>query len=96
MRQHDMYNEWQNSAYDEDGNVVDCDGYSCSGELKWDPAKAIWFCPECWKEFDRNDYFFYIGAQPPGSYCMSCSENYPFCKKTCIHYDIDPNDPMMD
>ena len=96
MRRYSMYDEWENSAYDEDGNAVSCDGYSCDGELKWDPTRALWVCPECGKEFDRYDFFSYIGAQPPGSFCTSCSENYPFCKKTCSRYDIDPNDPMLD
>lgn len=91
----DAYDEWMNSAYDEDGNAVLCE--HCSSEMKWEPAQQIWYCSECGSEMNRSAYFQYIGAQPPGDMCLfSCCENYPFCKKHCEHYIIDPDAPMMD
>lgn len=42
-------------------------------------------------------YFNYIGAEPPSSECITnCCENYPFCKKCCERFEIDPDDPMLE
>ncbi len=89
----DAFDDWANSAYDEYENAVMCE--RCFSEMKWEPVRKVWYCPECESEMDRSTYFAYIGAQPPGDICLSgCCENYPFCKKHCEHYLIDPDDPM--
>lgn len=89
----DIHDELVNSAYDESGNAVPC--RMCTGEMKWSPSKRVWYCPECDYEFDREDFFCYIGANPPGPKCITCLENYPYCKKYCAFYDIDPDDPIL-
>ena len=90
----DMKDEWANSAYDENGESVLCD--ICSSEMKWNPKDRLWYCPECGRQMSRAVYFDYIGADPPGADCLTnCRENYPFCKKHCERYPIDPNDPML-
>lgn len=90
----DTKDEWLNGAYDENGDAVVCG--SCGGEMKWDPGETIWYCPECGERMDRALYFEHIGAEPPGSGCVTdCSENYPLCKRYCDRYPIDPNDPML-
>ncbi|MCI7026467.1 MAG: transposase [Clostridiales bacterium] len=91
----DVTDLWMNSGYDEEGMSVSCD--RCDGEMRWSPTKRLWYCPECGQEMDRAEWFNYIGAEPPGADCeSSCCENYPFCKKHCTRYTIDPNDPMLD
>lgn len=90
-----MNDEWMNAAYDEDGDSVVCD--LCGAEMRWSDSKHMWVCPDCEREMDRCSYFDYIGANPPGSICLTnCQENYPFCKKYCENYDISPDDPMLD
>ena len=90
----DMHDEWINTAYDESGDTVLCD--VCSSELKWDRKRILWCCPKCGREMDRPAFFNYIGANPPGYDCITnCRENYPFCKKTCEVYLIDPDDPIL-
>lgn len=90
----DMKDEWANSAYDENGESVLCD--ICSSEIKWNPKERLWYCPECGQQMSRAVYFDYIGADPPGADCLTnCCENYPFCKKYCALYLIDPTDPML-
>ena len=89
-----MADEWMNGAYDEMGGSAVCD--VCRSELRWNPEKQDYECPSCGQNMDRIAYFNHIGAEPPGSICLtSCNENYPFCKKYCLHYTFDPNDPMM-
>lgn len=91
----DAKDDWLNGAYDEYGNSVEC--RSCGGEIKWNPSARNWVCRECGEEMDRAGYFDYIGADPPGRDCLTnCMENYPFCKKYCDRYRIDPADPMLD
>lgn len=91
----DALDEWINGAYDENGNTAICD--RCGGDLKWNPVMSHWYCTECEQTMNRDIYFNHIGASPPGRRCISgCEENYPFCKKYCEHFDIDPDDPMMD
>lgn len=90
----DMTEEWINAAYDENGDTVFCD--ICGGEMRWHPAKRQWYCRECGQEMSRPVYLNYIGAEPPGADCLTnCRENYPFCKKSCERYLIDPADPML-
>lgn len=90
----DANDEWVNSAYDEEGNAVVCD--ICGCEMKWNPDTQLWYCLDCEQEMDRPTYFNHIGAEPPGSICMTnCRENYPFCKKYCEHYEIDLDDPIL-
>ena len=90
----DMQKEWTESAYDENGDSVFCD--ICGEELKWNPVTGGWICRGCGQEMTRCAYFDYIGAETPGSECLtSCRENYPFCKKTCERYFFDPMDPML-
>lgn len=89
-----MGDEWVNGAYDENGDSGICD--VCGQELKWNPIKQEYECPTCGQEMDRAAYFNHIGANPPGQICLTgCNENYPYCKKYCPHYEIDPDDPMM-
>lgn len=89
----DMRSEWLNSAYDENGNAVLCD--LCGEEMKWNPRKHIWFCPDCGQEMSRAVYFNHIGADFPGRECLTnCRENYPICKRSCERFSIDPDDPM--
>lgn len=91
----DMKEEWACSTYDEQGEAVYCD--ICGGELKWHPSENRWICKDCGQEMSRAVYFDYIGAEPPGSACLTnCRENYPFCKKYCDRYLIDPRDPMLE
>lgn len=90
----DAKDEWINGAYDEEGNVAVCD--ICGGELAWNSSACHWYCRDCGQEMDRPTYFNHIGANPPGPICLTnCGENYPFCKKYCEQYDIDPEDPML-
>lgn len=90
----DMNKEWRNAAYDENGETVICD--ICGSDLKWNRHSHEWCCHDCGQRFIRPLYFDYIGAQPPGVDCLTkCRENYPFCKKTCEKYLIDPSDPML-
>lgn len=90
----DMKDEWANTAYDEAGDAVLCD--ICGSEMKWSQAKNKWYCLDCGQEMSRAEYLDYIGAEPPGSECLTnCRENYPFCKKYCDRYLIDPRDPML-
>lgn len=90
----DVRAEWMNSGYDENGYFVSCEGCGC--EMKWNPQTRNWYCPECECEMDREDYFAFIGAEPPGEKCLhSCQENYPLCKQHWCHYLIDPDDPIF-
>lgn len=90
----DMHDEWLNSAYDEDGNSVQCD--ICGCDMKWSPEARLWFCPDCEQTMERAVYFNYIGAEPPGIDCLTnCLENYPLCKQYCERHLIDPDDPML-
>lgn len=90
----DMMDEWINAAYDENGDAAICD--ICAAEMRWNSEERFWYCPECGRTMNRESYFDHIGAQPPGSGCLAdCRENYPFCKKTCDRYPIDPGDPML-
>ena len=89
------FDEWVNGAYDEDGNSVICD--LCGEEMKWNSVIQNWYCTACGQTMDRATYFNHIGAHPVGPICLSgCKENYPFCKKYCKHYVIDPFDPILD
>lgn len=83
--------EWENGAYDEDGEGVVCK--LCDGELRWNDR--IYVCKECGFEMNRQDYLKYIGANPPDEQCYQCITNYPFCKKECTLTAIDPDDPML-
>ena len=90
----DMKDEWMNSAYDEHGDAAVCD--LCGTDMKWDQAQHEWYCPGCGQTMTRAYYFNHIGAEPPGSECLTnCCENYPFCKQHCTRYFIDSNDPML-
>ena len=90
----DAYKEWAETAYDEFGNAVTCN--VCGEEMKWNALSGQWYCPSCGREMSRGEYFDYILATPPGVDCLvCCRENYPFCKKTCMIYSIDPTDPML-
>lgn len=89
------FDEWVNGAWDEKGERALCD--RCGEEMKWNPVMVFWYCTGCGQEMDRKTYFNHIGASLPGEDCLfPCEENYPFCKKICERYNIDPNDPMKD
>lgn len=90
----DVRDEWMNAAYDEEGDIAVCD--ICGAEMRWDQGNDEWYCPECGQIMNRAIYFNHIGAEPPGADCLTnCCENYPFCKKICDRYSIDPDDPML-
>lgn len=90
----DMLDEWENAAYDEEGNEAVCD--ICTEPLRWGPVMGRWTCPGCGREMSRANYFNHIGAEPPGEDCLTaCQENYPFCKKICERYSIPHDDPML-
>ena len=90
----DMSDEWKNAAYDEEGSVAACD--ICGSEMRWNPKAHEWHCPGCGQTMNRALYFNHIGAEPPGTECLTlCHENYPFCKKHCERFPIDPDDPML-
>lgn len=61
--------------YDEDGDAVICD--LCGGEMKWNDNECV--CPECGQRMDRETFFNYIGAEPPGPECTGCENIYPGC-----------------
>lgn len=89
----DAHDEWVNGAYDEEGNGITCS--RCDMDYGWDPKKHDYYCRGCGERMSREEFFAFIGAQPPGPDCMSvCRTNYPFCKRDCIRHDIDPDDPM--
>ena len=86
--------DWMNGAYTEDGDESLCD--VCGEELRWNPESRQYECRNCGRVIERILYFAHIGANQPGSLCVyGCQENYPFCKKYCLNYEIDPNDPML-
>ena len=67
--------ESYDEVYDEDGNSVFCDG--CGGEIKW--KNGVYICPSCGKTMSREEFFNYIGAEPPGKECLTCDNLYPGC-----------------
>lgn len=68
----DLYED----VYDEDGFPVVCD--ICGSEVKWKEGHYI--CLECGKEFERTEFFNYIGTEAPGPECASCDNLYPGCQ----------------
>ena len=85
--------DWMNGAYTEDGDEAVCD--RCGEALHWNLLERYYECDSCGQVMDRAVYFNHIGASPPGEACITCNENYPFCKKYCLEYEIDPNDPKL-
>ena len=87
--------DWMNGGYDENGEEVLCD-ICDEGVMRWNEDAGVWVCDECGRTMTRQEYFDWIGANPPGKKCLnSCCENYPFCKKYCCEYDIPEDDPML-
>ena len=64
-------------AYDEEGNSVCCP--SCGDEMYFKDGTNIFVCLSCGYEMDRQEYFDYIGAEPPGEECKTCDSLYPGC-----------------
>lgn len=64
-------------VYDEFGGYVPCDGYRCNAKVMYHDGR--YECPKCGKIFDRQDFFNYIGANPPGPKCVTCDNLYPGC-----------------
>ena len=62
-------------VYDEEGNEVPCD--LCDGRIAFENGKYV--CPYCEQIFTRAEFFNYIGANPPGDKCLTCTELYPGC-----------------
>ena len=90
----DMKDEWMNAAYDENGDTAACD--ICGEELRWNQGECLWYCPGCGQTMNRAVYFNHIGAQPPGTECLtSCCENYPYCKRYCKRCIIRSDDPFL-
>lgn len=87
----DDFNDWIDGCYDEDGMGVTCDW--CSSDIVWHHGKYI--CRGCGKEFERAEYFNYIGAEPPDAKCIFCDNNYPVCKRWCDQVEINPSDSFF-
>lgn len=62
-------------VFDENGDGVYCD--MCGAEMTYKDGQ--YSCSECWRTMDRNSFFDYIGASPPGPECASCDNLYPGC-----------------
>ena len=78
------------SATDEDEDGVLCP--ACRDfELYMEEDGGHYFCPACGERITRAEFFDYIGAQLPGPVCLSCSQNYPGCKRSgvCFDYDVE-------
>lgn len=74
---------WNNEyeeVEDEDGFPVICE--YCGANIMWKDGAYI--CPHCGNEMDREDFFNYIGATPPGPECVHCNSLYPGCM-FCIY-----------
>lgn len=70
-----VFGEVYDDVYDENGDAVFCD--CCGNEIKW--KDGIYICPECGQTMSRSVFFNYIGAEPPGIECETCSNLYPGC-----------------
>ena len=64
-------------AYDEEGNSVQCD--RCGMDLVINDD-GEYYCAECDEIWDRQKFFDYIGAEPPGPECIVCDNDYPSCQ----------------
>lgn len=73
---HSIYDE----VYDEEGAGVYCDW--CHSEIIWKDGQYV--CSGCGQVMERKDFFNYIGAEPPGPKCVTCSDLYPGCI-SCPH-----------
>lgn len=90
----DTHDRAMNGVYDEEGNAIYCS--RCGEEYGYDRRKNDYYCRGCGERMSREEFFQYIGANPPGADCLTyCRDDYPLCKQECIWYDIDPNDPML-
>lgn len=74
-------------AYDEDENSVDCEW--CRQPIVYKDGE--YYCPECDRTISRQEFFEYIGAEPPGSECYNCDNNYPVCT-ICQYGYVDDDD----
>lgn len=73
----DEYMSQFSEAYDEEGNSVCCP--SCGDEMYFKDGTNTFVCLSCGYEMDRQEYFDYIGAEPPGEECKTCDSLYPGC-----------------
>lgn len=62
-------------AYDEEGDSVYCD--YCGSEIIFQDGEYT--CLGCGQVMDRKTFFNYIGAEPPGKECLTCTNLYPGC-----------------
>lgn len=62
-------------VYDEEGNFVYCD--YCNSLLTY--KDGIYICRDCGQTFSRSEFMNFIGAEPPGPECATCSNQYPGC-----------------
>lgn len=69
-------------VYTEDGDAVICENCGC--DIMWNDETGEYMCPWCGHQLSRVEFFDYIGAEPPGSRCITCSELYPGCT-SCPH-----------
>lgn len=74
-------------AYDEDGDSVECD--VCGMELVIKDGE--YYCAECDEVWSREKFFDYIGAEPPGDECYTCTNDYPSCTM-CPYGYVDDDD----
>ena len=90
----DAADAWQNGAYTEDGDQVECS--VCGANMIFDPKQRCWKCSSCWNTKNRVQWFAYLDANPPGKKCLTkCHENYPVCKNWCMFYKIPDDDPIL-
>jgi len=83
--EHNESDSSYDDVYDEDGNEVNCD--YCHAEMKFKGGQYV--CLECGQVMSREVFFNYIGAEPPGSECVTCDNLYPGCI-VCPHgYVVD-------
>lgn len=97
VRPVDMQEEIRDRARDEDGDAVCCPDCGLD-EFYWTEDGELVVCLDCETEMDREDFFNYIGANPPSGRCLHCTGHYPQCKRDCDEegVTIDPDDLYLD
>lgn len=75
-------------AYDEDGDSVNCEW--CGQPIVIHNGE--YYCPECDRVYTRQEFFDYIGAEPPGPECLTCDNDYPSCSYCHYGYKDDDED----
>lgn len=58
--------------------------------VRYDGTK--WYCPQCNRTWNREEWFEKIGAILPSDECKKCIRNYPECKGLCWMLEEDELD----